>query len=130
MYKRQAIYKQLFTNGYPFSYDLNELAEYYIAHHQMMQHWLQIYGEELHVIEYENVVSDLAQEARNLLVYCGLEWQSACIEFERNVQPSTTASAAQVRQKIYRSSAGKWRQYEKQLQSLKNQLEKAGINCD
>lgn len=125
-----AMYKQLFTNGYPFSYDLNELAEYYLAHHQMMQHWQQLYGDAIYTIEYENVVSHLEQEVKSLLTYCGLDWQSTCIDFEHNTQPSTTASASQVRQKVYASSKGKWRHYAKQLAPLKQQLEQAGIHCD
>lgn len=137
-----AIFKQLFTNGYPFSYDLNELADYYIAHHQLMDHWQRLYPDDLYQIEYENVVVDLSSNAKNLsdkdinteakrlIEYCNLPWESACVEFDRNQQPSTTASAAQVRQKVYSSSVGKWRCFETQLAPLKNKLEKAGIICD
>ena len=125
-----AIYKQLFTQGYPFSYDLNELAEYYIAHEKLMAHWLDLYPNGIHQIEYEKVVDDIENEARQLLEFCELPWQPECIDFEQNAQPSTTASASQVRQKLYASSVGKWRNYEAQLAPLKHKLEQAGIQCD
>ena len=36
-----AVYKQLFKDAYPFSYDLEELARYYVAHHRLIEHWQQ-----------------------------------------------------------------------------------------
>ena len=125
-----SIYKQLFTNGYPFSYQLTELAQYYIAHHHMMQHWLTVLPNTIHQVAYEDVVDDLAGEAKKLIAYCELDWQEQCIDFQNNSAPSTTASASQVREKVYRSSAGKWRQFEKELQPIKQLLVQAGIACD
>ncbi|MDO6446152.1 sulfotransferase [Colwellia sp. 1_MG-2023] len=125
-----SIYKQLFTNGYPFSYDLIELAQYYIEHHKMMQHWYSILPGVIHQVAYEDVVNDLTTEAKKLIAFCQLDWQSTCSDFQNNTAPSTTASATQVRQKIYKSSHGKWRQFEKELLPIKQLLEQAGICCD
>ncbi|MDT0602269.1 tetratricopeptide repeat-containing sulfotransferase family protein [Thalassotalea castellviae] len=125
-----SIYKQLFTNGYPFSYQLTELAQYYIAHHNMMQHWLKVLANIIHQVAYEDVVDDLSKEAKKLIAYCDLDWQEQCIDFQNNSAPSTTASASQVREKVYRSSTGKWRQFEKELQPIKQLLVQAGIACD
>jgi tetratricopeptide (TPR) repeat protein len=125
-----AIYKQLFTEGYPFSYDLIELGKYYIAHHNMIKHWQAVLPGVIHTIAYEDVTNNLAGEAQKLLAYCQLNWQNQCINFEANNSPSTTASASQVRQKIYKTSNGKWHRYKKQLTPLKTLLEQAGICCD
>jgi len=125
-----AIYKQLFTHGYPFSYDLNELAQYYIAHHHLMQHWQKLLPNSLYQIAYEDIVSDVENQAKSLLNFCQLPWQAQCIDFQKNQAASTTASATQVRQGLYQSSKGKWRRYQEQLAPLKAQLEQAGICCD
>lgn len=125
-----AIYKQLFTNGYPFSYDLTELAQYYIAHHNLMAHWRKVIPGVIYDISYERVIADVASEAKELINYCGLTWQSECINFQNNKAASTTASASQVRQGIYQTSKGKWRKYQQQLAPLKHALEQAGICCD
>jgi len=125
-----SIYKQLFTNGYPFSYDLKELAQYYIEHHKMMQHWLKILPNVIHQVAYEDVVEDLTGEAKKLTSYCQLNWQSQCVDFENNSAPSTTASASQVRQKIYHKSKGQWRNYQQELLPVKQLLEQAGISCN
>jgi hypothetical protein len=64
------------------------------------------------------------------LDFCGLEWQDACIDFHRNPSPTTTASAAQVRRRMYDSSVSLWRHYTAQLAELNDQLRAAGICTD
>lgn len=125
-----AIFKQCFTQGYPFSYDLNELCEYQIAHHKLMRHWQQELGEHLYSISYERLVADVAGETRKLLDYCELPFEAECIEFQQNKTASTTASASQVRQPLYSSSVAKWKKFSKQLAEVKLKFEAAGIRCD
>jgi len=125
-----AIYKQLFSQGYPFSYDLHELGQYYIAHHKMMKHWKKVMPGVIYQITYEDVINNIEEQAKALIQHCALPWQSQCIDFQTNQAPSTTASAAQVRQGIYKSSQGKWQQFSQQLAPLQAQLEQAGICCD
>ncbi len=125
-----SIYKQLFTNGYPFSYDLTELAEYYIANYQLMQHWKNVMPGIIHTVGYEKIVNNVELEAKKLIAYCGLEWQNKCSQFHLNKTASITASATQVRQSIYSSSMGQWRHFEEQLQPVKSMLERVGIICD
>ena len=122
-----AIYKQLFVDAYPFSYDLEELGKYYAAYHHLMEHWNTVLPGVIHTIKYEEVVNDLEKETRRLLEYCGLEWQAQCLQFHENKEASTTASTAQVRQPVYQSSVGKWRNYERELQPIVDILNQAGI---
>ena len=124
-----AIYKNLFTNGYPFSYRLTELADYYAAHKQLMQHWQQTLPNVIYQIEYEQLVTNPEQEVRKLLQYCQLDWQSQCIAVEENKTATTTASASQVRQAIHSNSVNKWRNYQSQLAPLKARLESLGVKC-
>lgn len=125
-----SMFKQIFTDSFAFSYHLDELASYYIAHEQLMRHWIDVLGDRLHVIRYENVVADLEGESRRLLAHCDLSWEPACLEFHRSRAPSTTASASQVRQAIYRSSVGKWRRFRAPLQPLESRLRDAGCLDD
>jgi len=125
-----AIYKQLFTDGYPFSYNLDDLAEYYIAHHKLMNHWDEVLPGVIHHVAYEYVISNIDQEAKDLIKYCDLDWQPRCVDFHTNQAASTTASASQVREPLYRKSLARWRNYEQQLAPLKLKLEQAGIICD
>lgn len=121
-----SVYKQLFTEIYQFSYDLDELAAYFIAHQELMSHWQAILPDAVMTVRYENLVHDLEDETRRVLDFCGLDFQQQCLEFHRNRQASTTASATQVRQKLYSSSIGMWQNYAEELHPLKDRLERAG----
>jgi hypothetical protein len=123
-----AMYKTLFKDGYPFSYDLGEIARYYIAYRRLMDHWQATLPGGIHTVSYEDLVADQLGETRRLLDFCGLEWQDACTEFHRNSSAATTASAVQVRRPMYDSSVAQWRHYAKQLAPLREQLRAAGID--
>ena len=123
-----AIYKQLFYGAYPFSYDLEELGRFYVAYHQSMEHWQSVLPGVIHTVNYEKLVGDIERESRQLLEFCDLDWQPQCLKFHESKEASTTASTVQVRQAVYQSSVGKWRNYEKQLQPIVNILDEAGIS--
>jgi tetratricopeptide (TPR) repeat protein len=122
-----SMYKQLFRDAYPFSYSLQDLADYYISYHRLMAHWESVIPGVIHTVEYENLVSDTEGEARRALDHCDLEWEDGCLDFHKSRSASTTASATQVRQKVYTSSVAKWRAYETELTPLRRKLEEAGI---
>jgi len=125
-----SVYKQLFKDAYPFSYNLPELAQYYVAYHRLMDHWNTVLPGIIHTVAYEDVVADTEGQAKELVDHCGLEWQQQCIRFHENQQASTTASAAQVRRPVYNSSLNQWRHYYQYLQPVKSILQQAGINTD
>ena len=99
-----AVYKTLFGQDYPFSYDLEELATYFIAYRKLMDHWHSVMPGLILDVSYEDVVADTELQARRLTEYCGLDWESECLDFHTAKQASTTASAVQVRQPVYSSS--------------------------
>jgi tetratricopeptide (TPR) repeat protein len=122
-----AMYKTLFRQGYPFSYDLHEIAQYYLAYRRLMQHWQATMPGAIHELSYEDLVADSFTETRKLLAYCDLGWEDGCASFHRNPSASTTASASQVRRPIYGSSVSLWRHYEHELSGLKEELASAGV---
>jgi Sulfotransferase family len=122
-----AIYKTLFKDGYPFSYDLGDIARYYVGYRRLMDHWRSVLPGVIHEVSYEQLVTDQLGTTRDLLQFCGLEWQDACLDFHLNSAATTTASASQIRQPIYDSSLSQWTHYATQLSPLRDQLEAAGI---
>jgi tetratricopeptide (TPR) repeat protein len=122
-----AMYKTLFKDGYPFSYDLDEIGRYYAGYRRLMSHWQATLPGAICEVSYENVVKDQMGQTRRLLEFCGLNWEEACGNFHENPAASTTLSAAQVRRPIYESSLSQWQQYEQQLAGLRGRLTSAGI---
>jgi hypothetical protein len=123
-----AMYKMLFQDGYPFSYDLNELGKYYVAYRRLMDHWRRVLPDAIYDLTYEDLVIDQVGETRKVLEFCGLEWQDACLDFHHNATATTTASASQVRQPIYTESVSQWRHYAKELTEFSDVLRAAGID--
>jgi tetratricopeptide (TPR) repeat protein len=124
-----AIYKQHFEVLYPFSYDLNELARYYVAYHKLMAHWHRVLPGSFFTVSYEGLVADPEGVSRQMLSYCGIEWQPSCVDIASRREAVTTASAVQVREPIHARSVGRWRSYAVQLRELREHLVKAGIEC-
>lgn len=124
-----AMYKTLFRMAYPFSYDLDDLARYWLGYDALMAHWQQVLPAGcLLEVDYEELVVNQETVSRRLIAHAGLDWDEACLHFEHNAQPTLTASAAQVRQPIYRSSVGLWRRYAHELAPLRRHFENAGLH--
>jgi hypothetical protein len=112
-----------FTGFVPFAYDLAELGRYYRAYERLMDHWRNVLPPGCMLeVQYEDVVNDIEGQARRMVAYCGLEWDQACLAFHKLERAVLTASATQVRQPIYRSSIGRWREYGEQLRPLLDAL--------
>ncbi len=124
-----AMYRTLFGQGYPFSYDFEELARYYAAYDRLMAHWTRILGDRVLSISYEDLVGNAADVGARVAKHCRLAWQDAAIDIQRNDSASTTASATQIRRPIYSSSVGRWRRYGAHLDPLVRSLRAHGIHA-
>jgi tetratricopeptide (TPR) repeat protein len=123
-----AMYKTLFAAAYPFSYDLGDLARYYVAWDALMRHWAENLGASWHEVSYEDLVQSPHATVRRALEHCKLPWDENCLKFHNSASPVATASAVQVRQPLYTESVGKWRSYAKELEPLASYLRQHGIN--
>jgi tetratricopeptide (TPR) repeat protein len=122
-----AMYRTLFGEAYPFTYDFEDLARYYAAYSRLVAHWRGTLGDSLHEVRYEELVSDPVRASATLARACGLEWRDSAVEGERDGAVCLTQSAAQVRRPIYRSSAGHWRHYRAPLEPLITALRRCGV---
>ena len=125
-----AMYKQVFTWAYKFSYTLDGLGRFYPAFTRLLDHWHETLGGRFIEVEYEKLIADQENQTRVLLEKLGLDFEEACLNFEQNTAAAVTASAVQVREKIHSRSVDRWKNYERQLQPLKECLENAGITVN
>lgn len=123
-----AMYSTLFGSGYPFSYDLAELARYYAAYRELVAHWKQAIGHQLMEVSYEAFVAAPTIVGPRMATHMGIGWRDAMVRVEDNRTASATASAAQVRQPIYGRSVGRWRNYARHLAPLLQALEADGVD--
>jgi tetratricopeptide (TPR) repeat protein len=85
---------------------------------RVMKHWSGVLPVRMLEVGYESLVADTERVSRELVAWCGLEWDPKCLEFYHTRRGVRTASAAQVRRPIYTSSVGRWKNYETALASL------------
>ncbi len=126
-------YRQLFAtmfSYYDYSYDLLDTGRYYLQFDALARHWREAVPNGYTEVRYEDVVEHTEREARRLVAFCGLDWDPACLRFERNAAPVATASSVQVRQPIYRTAVERWRKYEKEIEPLKRLFADAGVLND
>jgi len=111
-------YKQLFTRGQYWSYDLEEMAVYYKEYEEMMAYWKKVFPGQIYEIEYEKTVSDFENQARGLIEYVGLDWNDACLTPHKTKRPILTASKGQVIKPVYQTSVKAYERYKEQLKPL------------
>ena len=112
----------ILKGAYPFTYSLDDIERYYIAYRRLMQHWNACLAGRILNVRYEDLIADQETQTRRLLDYCNLEWDQACLSFHESDTVVTTPSAVEVRQPIYSTSIGKWKNYRSQLASLERFL--------
>lgn len=113
-------YTRLFDgDNLAYTYDLASLGRYYVRYAKLMQHWHALLpADAILDVHYEDLVTDTERAARALLEYLGLAWDPCCLDFHRNTRVVATASRAQVRRPVYRSSVGRWKHFEAHLGPL------------
>jgi len=116
-------YKQTFTLGHYWSYNLDDMADHYAHYYALMNHWREVIPDRFIEISYEDTVNDLETQARRLIDYVGLEWNDACLKPHKSKRSILTASKGQVRKPVYKTSVEAWRRYEDQLSDFAKKLE-------
>ncbi len=115
-------FKQLFAEGQEFTYGLKEIGQYYRDYIDLMRHWDSVLPGRVLRVQHEDVVEDLEGQVRRILDYCGLPFESACLEFHKTERSVRTASSEQVRKPITKSGIDQWRRFEPYLGPLKQAL--------
>ncbi|MGO9915589.1 MAG: tetratricopeptide repeat-containing sulfotransferase family protein [Isosphaeraceae bacterium] len=100
------------------AHDPVHIATRFQAHHRIMEHWRATLPAEIHEVVYEELVDDLEGVSRRVLAAAGLDWHPDCLEFHRTSRTVRSSSSNQVRQPLYRSSVGRWKNYEHELADL------------
>ena len=99
-------FRTLFSQAnQPFSYDLDDIAAYWRDYDRASRHWQALYPARYRVQRYETLVAEPEQQIRQLLDFCGVPFDPACLRHHETTRSVRTASAAQVREPIRRDTA-------------------------
>lgn len=121
------MFKTLFVQGYPFSYDQVELGQYIAAYHRLMRHWDRTVPGRIHHVSYDALVRHAETTIRELVAACGLDWDDACLAPHKVAAPNTSHSAAQIREPIHAMAREAWKPFEPRLEPMRAAMAAAGL---
>ncbi len=119
-----SIYFQSFLDAHNYARDLFSLGTHYHQYQRLMEHWQYTLSIPILNVCYEDLVSQPENTVRDMLEFCGLEWDEQCLQFYKLARKVDTASYDQVRQPLHTKSVKRWRHYEQYLDELKQGLER------
>ena len=99
-----SLFKNNFDGQYSWCYDEEDLSKFYEEYTKLMDFWKNQLGDFIYDLNYEKLVNDQENETIKLINFCGLQWDSKCLNFEKNKKPIKTASLNQARKSIYKTS--------------------------
>jgi len=102
----------------PFALDLQHLGHFYQEYERLFAHWAKVVNVPILEVHYEEMIDQPEAVIRQLIAFCGLEWDDRCLRFHETQRVVRTPSDLQVRQPIYRTAIGRWKRYEAQIQPL------------
>ena len=108
----------LLVSGHSYTNSLHSLGSTWVARKKITDHWMKVLSIPMMELHYESLVADQRGETERLIKFLDLPWQEECMEFHKSDRVARTISYDQVNQKMYNTSDGRWKNYEKHLGPL------------
>jgi Flp pilus assembly protein TadD len=99
-----ACYRYIFAK-HPYTHEFASLAAHWRDFDRAARQWQQQYPDRVRVQIYEELVADPETQIRDLLAFCGLDFEEACLDFHATERDVNTPSAAQVREPLRKDTA-------------------------
>lgn len=112
-------YFNLYATGNNFTYSMENLAHYAACHRAVMQHWTALMPERIFQADYERLADQPRACLADLAGFLDLDWSEKSLSSApRQQRRIRTASNWQVRQAIYTTSIGRWKNYPRLVQQF------------
>jgi tetratricopeptide (TPR) repeat protein len=111
-------FMQAFSDKMNWTNDLTDIAVRIRETERLVALWREVLPRPMLEVQYEELIANPEAESRRLIEFLGLDWDPTCLSFHETKRPVTTSSFWQVRQPLYSSSVGRWRNYRKHLGPL------------
>ena len=113
-----SLYKNFFEGGLNFTYNQKELGNYYNLYLDLMDYWKKLYPDLIYDAKYEEILDCQEIKSKEILDFCGLNWEPQCLKFHENKTPIKTMSTAQARKPLYNTSVNSHEKYSSFLNVL------------
>lgn len=116
-----SVFKTLIFGAHSYSYDLDELASYYLSYRAHMQHWQALFPQQILDVSYEALVTDTEAETRRMLNFCDLAFEDGMLDSE-GVTVNTMLSASKTLPAMNPTSIGCAGRVTEGLEGLRSRL--------
>jgi tetratricopeptide (TPR) repeat protein len=110
--------RELFSDANPYSYELQELADYFGWYAELMKRWHSRFPGRILDVEYARLLADPEPQLRRVTEFCGLPFDAEMLDLGSRRRGVVTASAVQVRNGILIRDRPKWVPYQRWLENL------------
>ncbi len=104
--------------GLNYCFDQRHMASEFNRFRRYARFWREKLGSTLMVLDYEDMVADVAATSRSVAAFCGVTWQPEMAQPQSNANAVRTASAQQVREAVHTRSVQRWKSMEPALKTL------------
>jgi len=118
-----SLYKNDFDDRLNFTYNFDDLYEFYKEYFELMKCWKKNFSEQIYDVIYEKLVKNSEDEVKKLLNFCDLEFEKECLNFHKTKRLIKTVSSSQARQPIYDSSLSSYKNYKIYMNEIFLKLE-------
>lgn len=108
----------LLAAGLSYTNSLETIGRVWIERKKLSDVWIDILQIPVMELHYESLIANQREESERIIKFLNLPWQEDCMEFYKSKKTARTISFDQVNQKMYSSSSGRWKNYEKHLEPL------------
>lgn len=117
--------RTLFSGAALYSYDQQELGQFFLLYQRMMRHWHEVLPGRVLDISYDELVQDPEAMARRVAAHCQIPFEPGMVDIGRASGTVATPSATVARQGFRRDRGRVWQPYESHLQTLITTLQPA-----
>ncbi len=105
-----SIYRSNF-NKIPFSTKIEDIAELYVHHYELMKLYSETYRNNLFFYNYDELVMNPKVQIRKIIEWLGWDWSEKYLSPHKSKRSVFTASSEQVRNPIHTKSLRGWKKY-------------------
>ncbi len=117
-----SIFSNYFEANEPYFCSIDEIINYSKNYHEVMAHWHKVLPNFVHDLSYESLVNNPEEVLSKVLAFCGLSFQTACLNFSDRKGYIATLSDVQLRSGIKTNQNKAWQAYEELLPENFRQL--------
>ena len=111
-----------------YALDLEHAAHWTAQERRLAAHWKSVWPDDVHEVDYDDLVARGEPAVRDLVAACGLAWEPSVMDFHQRQGPVRTASVWQVREPLYARASGRWKNYAPRLDDLRAALARYGLD--